>query len=284
MNKYLAVIIILTLISNSVYAQTSSKMKKIDTKSYKLQIIDNKPYLNISHLNKKIEIPTEWLIVNKKTPPIKSKAKISLNHYEQKITAFTIDKQNQFIGLHLSSYVIHNSGSGSKSGIAYGKDVFLIHERETNKLFQSQINLGLSKERKNTNGCFSAKFTHFYLQDLQRHDQNFDIGVQIEEVKCTEYKQGNKIVKRHPRYYNLAPIKWYKFNKNIPNWKYVEELSPKIKADNIIGRTGIWNLPIICLLVTPVEYVKYTYKSRYSNFRKKDSGCKYNYIEPPLIE
>jgi len=44
---------------------------------------------------------------------------------------------------------------------------------------------------------FFEKFTHFYLQQITLTNSNLDIGVQVEEIKCSEYIKKQKPYKRN---------------------------------------------------------------------------------------
>ncbi len=161
------------------------------------------------------------------------------------------------VGLHLSSYDVHDFGRRTSPGAAGGKDIFLIYERENKKIYNSHLDFGVSKMRIKYSRCFYGKFTHFYLNQLPLADGTYDLGVQTEEVKCSEYKTKNKISKGIPRYYNMGPIKWFKFKNKERKWVHVNTIIRDIKSDNFIGHGNIWKLPIIQMSKTPVDYVMF---------------------------
>ncbi len=238
--------------------------KSIDTEIYKLIHLDSKYFLRIKGQKPDIRIPSEWLI-NKKPINTQLEKYITLNKFESQITAFRIDNFNKLVGLHLSSYDIHDFGKRSSPGAAGGKDIFLIYERKTKKIYNGNLNLGISKMRKKDNHCFYGKFTHFYFHQFPTSHGHNAIGAQTEEIKCTEYKTEGKISKGIPRYYKMGPIRWYQFKGKDKGWEYMETVIRDIKADNIITHGNVWKLPRIGLSRTPVDYVMFLRTVDYPN-------------------
>jgi len=258
--KYLmSFFLFFTITAQNIYAISPSRHKIIDIETYKLIQINSSYFLNIAGQKSNTPIPSEWLL-NKKPIDDRLEKHISLNKFKSQITAFVIDNKDKLVGLHLSSYDIHDFGKQSSPGAAGGKDIFLIYERKTRKIYNSHLDFGTSKMRLKYGRCFYGKFSHFYLHQLPLRDGSYDLGVQIEEAKCTEHNVKNKIIKGIPRYYNMGPIKWFKFKNKNEGWVYIDTVIRDIKADNFIGNRDMWKLPLIEMSKTPVDYVMFLRK------------------------
>jgi hypothetical protein len=169
--------------------------------------------------NKQIAIPREWLV-----PPEDEKYEESCNTY---VSSFNYDTQvqsfpisNGRIGLHVSSYEFAREGT---SHAAAGRDVFLIFDPKSLKIFQGGLRRGITKGRAWAEGCLGAVVEHYYLADIDG-DGLTDIGVLREEFQCIDNagRYGNKAGPFHKRY----AMNWYLLRGNA--WKFDASFSEKL--------------------------------------------------------
>ena len=186
-------------------------------------------------------VPTEWLI-----PPSTDNDAFSDPsgvQYDKQVDSFAIAPGKT--GLHVSSFEI----SEGSLQLAAGRDVFLVLDEATHKLRPGLIGLGVTKSRVRAMGCFEAAAAKFFLADLN-HDRALDIGVMREKLDCREVpaKDVDDIDRVEGPYYNVEPIRWYVFHDDA--WSYDATLDGRFPT-----RTPYWELPLISIIKTPVEFV-----------------------------
>jgi hypothetical protein len=162
-------------------------------------------------------------------------------NFDSKVTAFPVRKDA--IGLHLTSYSIQESGSAAA---ASGKDVFLLYLPESGEVFPGP-DLGITRARVRTDGCFSALYTTTLISDINK-DGSMDLGLSKEEMICIE-EDGT--LNADP-FYQKHPIHWYTLYGN--EWEYNKFLHGTDSAE------PSWNLP--GLPKSPVEFVKEVLKRK----------------------
>ncbi len=246
--------LLLIIISTNLFA--FKKHSHVDYDSFKLLKNNSGYYLTYKNDNtiRKYDIPNEWL-TTKKSIHKKLEKHVSLDKFMVQVTAFHITSAQELIGLHLSSYDIHDFGGRTPIGAAGGRDVFLIFDRKKGKLYRGNLDLGITKMRIKYGRCFSGKYTRFIIQYLPLDNKN-DIGVITEEIKCTQYTKGKKTFLEGPRYYSVSPIKWYTFRGKDQGWQYSNKTIKNIPLDGFLDVGGIISLPNLCLEQTTIEFIK----------------------------
>jgi len=242
---------------------------QVDTLRFKISKSENTTFLFITD-KRKIEIPKEWLYPARDVEKDKDSYVSSFN-YLKPVTSFVIDSQNassNLIGIHISSWDSMPPGSGSAMA-ASGRDIFLIYNSSTHKLLSGIIDLGITKERVRSMGCFFAIFNNFYLGDVN-NDGLTDIGIQQEKIWCDEKTdEQQQIDFMTGPYYKKLPIQWYAFEENT--WKKL----PLYNIDPGAFRTDkggafkprhydkpIVKLPMISITKSPIELVREIYKGK----------------------
>jgi hypothetical protein len=131
--------------------------------------------------NEQFAIPRDWLV-----PPEDEKYEESGNSY---VSSFNYDRQvdsfpigNGRIGLHVSSYEFAREGT---SHAAAGRDIFLIFDPKSLKIFQGGLRLGITKGRVRAERCLGGVIEHYYVADVDG-DGLTDIGVLREEFQCID--------------------------------------------------------------------------------------------------
>ena len=193
----------------------------------------------VSSPNKKIiPIPRSWLVSPEDEQEEEGNFVSSFTYHEH-VTSF--DLGDGRIGMHVSSYDIQKDGSAHA---AAGRDVFLVLEPGSGRLHAGLINLGITKARERSGGCFAASHSSFLLSDING-DELLDIGVAREELRCQEVGQNS--VERP--FYEQDPIRWYVLNRS--EWKYDKGLDRRFPAGRYL------ELPLIGIATSPVDYVKH---------------------------
>ena len=166
---------------------------------------------------------------------------VSSYNFDNSVTAFDIG--SSLIGLHLSSYEIQKEGSAQA---AAGRDEFLVVELKSSGVRHGHINLGITKSRVRSEGCFAAVSHTFFLGDIN-NDGRQDIGAAREELKCDRYVNPEGMDGMRGPFYVASPIQWYLFSEGY--W---------IESADHNGQmpTKYSELPLLAILMTPVEYVQ----------------------------
>jgi len=249
MVKHIKILILLLAIniqSLSIFAQSDTELSKIvDTTQFKLFIdtVNTNIQLSSNGNYKKIPVPWEWVMESKDKDD--TDEYVSSLNYDKKVTAFAIGAD--LIGFHLSSYEVQRRGSAQA---AAGRDIFLVYIPSTHTLYRGNINLGVTKKRIRFAGCFSASYSKFLLSDIN-NDGYIDVGVVGEELKCETVKGIDRDIRQGP-YYDAHPVRWYVFSKD--HWEYAP------RFDRRFPRKDYWELPLIGLVKSPVDYVKGIYR------------------------
>ena len=158
---------------------------------------------------KRVAIPRDWLIPQDAEKEEEEGAYVSSFNYESEVQSIPIG--NGRIGLHLSSYDFVREGT---SYAAAGRDVFLVFDPMSLKIFQGGLRSGITKGRVRAEGCLSAAVEHYYLADVDG-DGLADVGVLREEFQCIEGagRYGNIA----GPFYKQNPVAWYLFKNDV--WK-----------------------------------------------------------------
>jgi hypothetical protein len=189
--------------------------------------------------NKQVAIPRDWLV-----PPEDEKYEESGNSY---VSSFNYDRQvdsfpigNGRIGLHLSSYEFTKEGT---SHAAAGRDIFLIFDPNSLKIFQGGLRLGITKARVRNEGCLSAVIERYYAADVDG-DGSVDIGVLREEFQCIENagRYGNIA----GPFYKQYAMDWYLLRGDA--WKLDASFSGKVPEQ-------LQELPLMGIGGSPADIV-----------------------------
>jgi hypothetical protein len=191
---------------------TTSQFKLLTRrKDFALQFVSNGK-------SKEVAIPRDWLVPPAEEESEQEGAYVSSFSYDRQIQSFPIG--NGRIGLHLSSYEVAREGT---SHAAAGRDVFLIFDPQSLKVFRGDLRSGITKGRVRAEGCLSAMVEHYYLADMDG-DGLADIGVVREEFQCIDGagRYGNMA----GPFYKQYPLDWYLLKGDA--WKLDTSFSGKL--------------------------------------------------------
>jgi hypothetical protein len=192
-----------------------------------------------------LSVPTEWLIPHQAAEEERDNI-VSSFAYDEPVTTFEMGRS--LTGVHISSYDIQGEGSAQA---AAGRDVFLIVDVRANRLVPGLVDLGITKARGRHIGCFRAHATAFLLADID-DDGVLDIGAEREEIECHEVtrveEDGSLSDGIDGPYYLRHPVHWHTFHSG--GWRY------DAKLDGRFPRLSYWELPLIGIAKTPVDFVK----------------------------
>jgi hypothetical protein len=230
---------------SSAAADTGDGLLTVDVNNFKL-LRDQHGFGLQAGNNKQLAIPSQWLI-----PPDEveedDESYVSSFHYDEPVTSFKIGDGR--VGLHLSSYAIQKEGSARA---AAGRDVFLVFDPNSMKLYPGDLKLGITKSRVRVMGCFSATFHSFIIGDINQ-DGLTDIGVVKEEMNCEPvYDEKKEIDSMLKPYYEKFPIRWYVYM--VTQWKYEPAFDGKYPDREY------YRLPLINLAKSPVDFLKEIYR------------------------
>ena len=200
-------------------------------RSFALQFVSNGK-------TKRVAIPREWLIPPQEEKDEEEGAYVSSFNYDTQVQSFPIG--NGRIGLHLSSYDFAREGT---SHAAAGRDVFLVFDPMSLKIFQAGLRSGITKGRVRAEGCLSAAVEHFFIGDIDG-DGLIDIGVLREEFQCImgAGRYGNIA----GPFYKLNPVAWYLFKND--GWKLEPSFLGKVTGP-------LQELPLIAIGRSPADVV-----------------------------
>lgn len=186
-----------------------------------------------------VAIPRDWLI-----PPQEEKDEqfnyVSSFRYDKEVSSFPIGSGQT--GLHLSSYDIQEEGSVRA---AAGRDVFLVFDSSSLVVFRGGIELGVTKERVSSQGCFAASAERYFIADVDG-DGLTDIGVIKEELQCVQSTKRQDVDLIVGPFYKQEPVAWYVFRENA--WRLDPSFSGKFPEHYL-------ELPLIGIDRTPVDAV-----------------------------
>jgi hypothetical protein len=246
--------VLLYCISPKIPAQSNHNPYRIDTINYKYAKICGKSFLVLPD-RKRIKIPETWLYPPQEVEKDQDSYVNSFNYLEY-VTSFTVSKN--LVGLHVASWDYMPPGSGSAMA-ASGRDVFLIYSTNTHKLIPGILDLGITKDRLRSMGCFFASFNKFYLGDVN-HDSLTDIGVELEKIWCEEVPdKNNQMSHMSEPYYKKYPIEWLILKEG--NWK----MATQYRGFLIKEKTS--ELPMIGLTKNPVEFIREIYQREHINLK-----------------
>ncbi|MBI4680995.1 MAG: hypothetical protein HY753_07280 [Nitrospirae bacterium] len=234
---------------SQIISKTVDDPYQIETLRFKITGLHNKPVLILPD-GKRIKIPRVWLYPAKEKEVEEDQgAYVSSFKYLEDVTSFLIDKE--LLGLHIDSWDSMTSGHGSASAGA-GRDIFLVYNSKTNRIYPGVIDLGITKDRVRSMGCFFATFHNFVLGDVN-DDGLTDIGVKLEKIWCEEgYDEKKQVDTISAPYYKEYPIEWYVFREN--RW----EKAPQFNG--VQPKMAIQKMPMIGLSKSPVDFVREIYK------------------------
>ncbi|MCP4134637.1 MAG: hypothetical protein GY754_26925 [bacterium] len=243
MNKIILIIVTGFLLTMLFFNAGFSKILKnnefkliLNNKKYSLSILTNSK-------SKILNIPQKWLLWENKKDPIYENIFVSPTAFSEKITSFEIGEN--LIGLQLSSYNIQEDGSAQS---AAGKDVFLIYNTVSKKIYNGNLNLGITKARYRSDGCFSAINHQFIIADMN-NDKHMDIGVIKEELLCREFNDGDDNMIIDGPFYQQYPIHWYLYKNN--RWVYAKTFDARFPI-----KRKYWELPILGIVKSPIDFLK----------------------------
>jgi hypothetical protein len=244
----LLLILVLSMILPGIDAlgQTVDDSYQIETSRYQFSESNKKLFLILPD-NKRISIPREWLYPPEDLEEDEG-SYVSSFRYSEQVTTFFVDKG--LVGIHFSSWDDMPAGAGSAMAGA-GRDVFLIYNTETQQIHQGIVDLGITKDRVRSMGCFFATFHDFVVGDVN-NDGLTDIGVVLEEIGCKEdsIEQQKKSLKVEP-YFIKHPIQWYVFQKNT--W------GKSTRYRGVRPEKTMRNLPLIGLIKSPTDFIREVY-------------------------
>jgi hypothetical protein len=181
----------------------------------------------------RIAIPRAWLISPQEEKDEEEQT-VSSTRFDHHVACFPIG--NGEIGILLSSYDMMTEGSMQAGA---GRDVFLIYDPAAGKLRPGHVDLGVTKERVFSEGCWHARMVHFIVSDVNQ-DGYADIGTIKEEIRCPE---GQEMWEGD--FYEQHPLHWYLFSKD--GWKQEEDDSGW--PDSYV------EIPLIGIETSPVDFV-----------------------------
>lgn len=187
---------------------------------------------------KQVAIPRDWLIPPQEEKEEEEGTYVSSFNYDTQVQSFPIG--NGRIGLHLSSYDFAREGT---SHAAAGRDVFLVFDPMSVKIFQGGLRSGITKGRVRAEGCLSAAVEHYFTGDING-DGLTDIGVLREEFQCIEGagRYGNVA----GPFYKENPVAWYLFKND--GWKIEPSFLGKVPEQ-------LQELPLIGIGRSPADVV-----------------------------
>ena len=242
-------VIAIILLGTDTHCQAVNDLYQIETSRYKFSESDENLFLILPDDNR-ISIPREWLYPPEDLEEDED-AYVSSFKYSEQVTTFFID--SELVGIHFSSWDDMPAGAGSAMAGA-GRDIFLIYNMKTLRIHQGIVDLGITKSRVRSMGCFFAIFHDFVVGDVN-NDGLTDIGVVLEEIGCKEdSKETQQTSLKVEPYYKKHPIQWYVFKKNT--W----EKSTQYRG--VRPEKNIRNLPLIGLIKSPTDFIREVYRSK----------------------
>ena len=163
--------------------------------------------------------------------------------FDSCVSAFPIGENR--LGIQLSSY---NIGGGSM-GLSQGLDVFLTLDTAQKKVLPKALHLGITKQRNKYMGFVEAMHTHFLISHYSS-EKNYSLGLYQERIYIKIIDDGNGI---DGPYYEQTPIHWYVFDGD--EWHYEAALDKRLPV-------GGGELPLLGIIMTPVEYARSIYQRR----------------------
>lgn len=160
--------------------------------------------------------------------------------FDSTVTVFGIG--GKFVVAHLSSYTI----STGSLALAQGTDVFLTLDTVQQRILPQPLHFGVSKQRYKSMGYMEASCLHFLLSPFP--EEPFLCLGAFQERIYVERSDDDVMVKGP--FYEQTPTRWFVFDGE--RWTYQERYEKRLPL-------GV-ELPLIGLVMTPVEYVRATYR------------------------
>ena len=242
-------VVSIILLGTDALGQAVNDLYQIETTRYKFSESDENLFLILPG-DKKISIPREWLYPPEDLEEDED-SYVSSFKYSEQVTTFIIDRE--LVGIHFSSWDDMPAGVGSAMAGA-GRDIFLIYNTKTQRIHQGIVDLGITKSRVRSMGCFFATFHDFVVGDVN-NDGMTDIGVVLEEIGCKEdSKERQQTSLKVEPYHKKHPIQWYVFK--INTW----EKSTQYRG--VQPEKTMRNLPLIGLIKSPTDFIREVYRNK----------------------
>jgi hypothetical protein len=160
--------------------------------------------------------------------------------FDSTVTAFGIG--GRFVVVQLSSYTI----STGSLALAQGTDVFLTLDTAQRQILAQPLHFGISKQRYKSMGYMEASCLHFQLSPF-REEPYLCLGAFQERIYVVH--SDDDITVEGP-FYEQAPTRWFVFDGQ--RWNYQPAYEKRLSL-------GV-GLPLIGMGMTPVAYVRETYR------------------------
>lgn len=210
----------------------------VDTAHYRLRADSNQFFIEKTDGARRVAVSRDWLI------PLAEAAAEEENYvssfdYDSVVAVFPLAKN--VLGVHISSYAILSGGSAMA---AVGRDVFVAWDTAQNIVLDT-LHLGITKDRVRYMGRPFARYTYFFIQDLDR-DGRTDLAATRERIYWREVSDEEMEIQEGP-IEEQTPFEWHRFNGTI--WE---------PAPDWICRVPILSarLPMLSLSKSPVDFVR----------------------------
>lgn len=213
-----------------------------DTVSYRLGR-DSSGYFLV-HVPSGHVLPINTALLRQELPETEDEDMEALMNYNGSVTAFSIGAQ--FVGIHLSSYDI----GGGSMGASRGFDTFLTLDTVAQAFLPQPLQFGISKGRHRAMGFVNAHFTHFLINHFSE-EKYVSLGAFQERVYA-KYDEDDGTPSGP--YHETTAVRWFVFDGK--RWNYAEKYEKRLFL-------GV-ELPLIGLVMSPVEYAKEMYRKRES--------------------
>ncbi len=214
-----------------------------DTLGFRLYPTEKGFSLRQLKTGKNYDFPYAWLKPPKGTGTEDNED--GLMQYDSLVTVFPLGEN--LVGVHLSSYDISTGGS---MALAQGLDVFLAVDTVQQKVLPDVLHLGITKQRSKFMGYLDAEYTHFLIRRFPGAPF-YSLGTFQEKVYV---KRSDELTSVQGPFYEQTPLRWYVFDRK--KWQY----DPALDKYLPLGPGG--ELPMISLVMTPVEWAKGEYERR----------------------
>lgn len=163
-----------------------------------------------------------------------------LMDFDSTVAVFGIG--GRFLVAQLSSYTI----SRGSLALAQGTDVFLTLDTVQRRVLPQPLHFGVSKQRYRSLGYMEASCHHFLLSPF-REEPYLCLGAFQERIYV---ERSDDDVTVNGPFYEQTPTRWFVFDGEHWNYRAVYEKRLPLGVE----------LPLIGLVMTPVEYARATYR------------------------
>jgi hypothetical protein len=203
----------------------------------------------------RIAIPRDWLVPPHDTHDEEDTSPVDPFNYDRRVTSFPIG--NGAIGLRFSSFDEMTEGS---LAAAEGRDVFLIYDPSEGRLRPGGFDLGITKERYRSDGCFHAQMVHLLIADTNK-DGLTDIGAVKEEIWCPEISEDEDEVPDGAIEQKKLPseltniVEMHLYQQHSVSWYLYTPQGWKLDPDQTWMPDTFSELPLTGLALSPVDVV-----------------------------